>query len=70
MTKYITRKDIARMLECSVDQVRHNEVRWGIIVAKRNLGTERVRYLRDECVKIFKSTGLLDYDDADIMDKI
>lgn len=40
-----SRKDVAKYLECSVDQVRKNEVRWGLRAARRDLNLRCVRYL-------------------------
>lgn len=43
--RLLTRKDVAELMECSVDQVRKNEVRWGLRCARRDLNARCVRYL-------------------------
>lgn len=58
MSKYITRKDLAIILECSVFQVRQNEVRWGIKAVRYDLNVRCVRYLRDACLQILKNRKL------------
>ena len=60
MTKYITRKEIATMLECSVRQVRSNEARWGIASARSDLNARTVRYLRYKATEALRLRGLVD----------
>ena len=55
---FIDRKELARLLECNVTQVRDNESGWGIDVTRRDLNERVVRYLRVECMRILASRGV------------
>ena len=55
---FIDRKELARILECNVTQVRDNELGWGIDVTRRDLNERVVRYLRVECLAILASRGI------------
>lgn len=55
-----TRKDIALLLvDCSPDQVRKNEKRWGIDKARRDLNPRCVRYLSSHVITILRAKGYL-----------
>ena len=56
---FIDRKELARLLECNVTQVRDNESSWGIDVTRRDLNERVVRYLRVECIRILSARGIL-----------
>ena len=43
--RLLTRKDVALLLDCSPEQVRKNEVRWGLRGCRRDLNRRCVRYL-------------------------
>ena len=60
MTKLLlTRKDIAQMLDVSVNQVWLNERRWGLLAARADLNKRCVRYRASIVFEIFKSRGWL-----------
>ena len=40
----LSRKDVAELLDVSVDQVRKNERRWGLNAARRDLNRRCIRY--------------------------
>lgn len=50
----LSRKDVAAMMECSVDQVRKNERRWGLRSARRDLNRRCVRYLATLALEALK----------------
>jgi len=52
--KFLTRKDIAQMLEVTVEQVRENEVRWGLAPHRRDLNGRCVRYLAKEAIEALR----------------
>lgn len=56
--RFIDRKELAQILECSYDQVRKNERAWGIKSARRGLN-RCVRYERTLCLDILRRSGLL-----------
>ena len=60
MTKpLLTRKDIAQMLDVSVNQVWLNEERWGIRVARADLNKRCVRYRADVVLANFRARGFI-----------
>lgn len=56
---FITRKEIAAMLEVSVDTVIRNEERWGIVVFRRNVSPRQVDYHRQGTVAALAQQRLL-----------
>ena len=56
-TRYVTRKDIARMLEVSVNVIYRNETRLGLHIARRDLNERVVRYLSAEVERQLKKRG-------------
>lgn len=51
----LTRKDIARMLvDCSTDQVRKNERKWGLDKARRDMNCRCVRYSSEMALRILR----------------
>lgn len=57
--RFITRKEIAQLLECSPRQVVLNERRWGIARHRADLNPRCVRYHRPAVVAIFEARGML-----------
>jgi len=51
---FITRKEVARLLEISVDQVRKNERRLGLQVVRCDLNARCVRYHATPALLILK----------------
>ena len=58
MKKFLTRKELAQLLEVTVDQVRRNERRWGLHKYRRNLNGRSITY-RIESLLHLKSLSLL-----------
>ena len=56
-TRYLTRKDLARMLEVSVNVIYRNEKRLGLHTARRDLNERVVRYLAVEARRALKRRG-------------
>ena len=56
-TRYLTRKDLARMLEVSVNVIYRNEKRLGLQSARRDLNERVVRYLAVEARRALKQRG-------------
>lgn len=56
---FITRKEIASMLEVSVDTVVRNESRWGIDKHRRNVSPRQVDYHRSATVLVLAQMKLL-----------
>ena len=56
-TRYLTRKDVARMLEVSVNVIYRNEQRLGLHLARRDLNERVVRYLSGEVTRQLKKRG-------------
>lgn len=54
---YITRKEIASLLEASVDVVRKNEKRWGIYACRCDLNERNVRYWRKRTMELLRQCG-------------
>ena len=59
-SKYMSRKEVAILLECTVTQVRDLEGKWGIKTSRRDLSKRQVRYIRSECIAALKAKGLAD----------
>jgi hypothetical protein len=59
MTKYIDRKSLALMLEVSVDQIRKNEEKWGLLPAKQVVTARCVRYVWIIAEKALKERKLM-----------
>ena len=55
----LTRKDIALMLDVSVDAVRKNELAWGLGKARHDLNRRCVRYEGHRTLVILKKKGFL-----------
>lgn len=55
--KWMTRKDVATLLEVSVASVRKGEVRLGLKAFKRSLNARRVEYDRVKVEKHFHEMG-------------
>jgi hypothetical protein len=56
----LTRKDIALLLvDCSPDQVRKNEKRWGLDRARRDLNSRNVRYSAEIALTILRVKGFV-----------
>lgn len=58
----ISRKEIALMIaeDVSAEQVRKNEVRWGLRRARRDLNCRCVRYLRRIALEILRGRGFIE----------
>ena len=59
MTKFVSRKEVALLLEVSVDQVRKNEEKWGLLPAKQMLTPRSVRYVWIIAEKALKDRRLI-----------
>ena len=59
MKKFLNRKDIADLLECTVTQVRKNEKRLGLVEARRDLNPRCVRYLATLALRNLEKRGFL-----------
>lgn len=57
--KWLTRKDIARLLEVSVDSVGNNERRLGLDKARRDLNERVIRYRADIALKELRTRDQL-----------
>ena len=44
MSRFVNRKDLARILEVSVDSIARNEQRLGLDIARRDVNARLVRY--------------------------
>jgi len=60
MSDNLSRKDIARLLDVSVDQVRRNESRWGLKPARRVFNLRFVRYRKGKVIEALRAMGLID----------
>lgn len=60
MSDNLSRKDIARLLDVSVDQVRRNESRWGLKPARRGFNLRFIRYRRARVIEALRAMGLID----------
>ncbi len=56
----LTRKEIAGLLEVSVDQVRKNEGRWGLGPARVDLNARCVRYRCLKALAILEGRGFIE----------
>ena len=56
----LSRKDIAELMDVTPDQVRKNEVRWGLRIARRDLNRRCVRYLACVAMPALKSRGYIE----------
>lgn len=57
MSKFITRKEIAAMLDVTVDVVRKNEAEWGLIEARLDFNKRMIRYQSLMVRRILMSKG-------------
>lgn len=55
----LSRKDLAELMDITPEQVRKNEVRWGLRVARRDLNRRCVRYLAARALPILKASGFI-----------
>jgi hypothetical protein len=60
--KYLTRNDLARMLEISIRAVKSNEVALGIAPARVDMNSRTIRYHADQAIKALKESGNLPKD--------
>ncbi len=58
MSRWLNRKDLAQILDVSVDQVRKNEKAWGLDAARYDLNLRVVRYDKERAELIIKERGL------------
>lgn len=56
---FITRKEIAAILEVSVDTVRRQERAWGIFEFRRQLSARQIDYRRDAAMRALAALRLL-----------
>lgn len=59
MSRYITRQEIAVMVEVTEDVVRRSEQRFGILPHRQKLSRRCVRYLRAPSIAALKKRGLI-----------
>ena len=59
-TVLVDRKELAQLLNVSPDQVRRNEVRWGLSQAKVILNRKTVRYYKRVALLILKRRGFIE----------
>lgn len=59
---YLTRKDVANLLECNTLQVQRNEVNWGIRKARRDLNKRIIRYLASVVIAELLARRLIEPD--------
>lgn len=59
MNDNLSRKDIARLLDVSVDQVRKNERAWGLLPARRALNLRFLRYQRQTVIAALQERGII-----------
>jgi hypothetical protein len=57
--RFINRKEIAQLLEVSIDTVRREEIRWGIAQFRRNVTKRQVDYVRRYTMDALQRRGLL-----------
>lgn len=57
--RYINRKEIAQLLEVSVDTVEREEVRWGLRPFRRNVTPRQVDYVRRYVIETLRARGLI-----------
>ena len=57
--RFINRKEIAQLLEVSIDTVRREETRWGIAQFRRNVTKRQVDYVRRYAIDALQRRGLL-----------
>ena len=55
----ITRKELARLLDCSVDQIRNNEVRWGIRRWRIPFNSRFIRYRKAQTIESLIRFGVI-----------
>ena len=60
MSDNLSRKDIARLLEVSVDKVRRNEAKWGLKAARLGFNLRFIRYRRARAFAALRAMGLID----------
>lgn len=60
MSNYVTRKEIATLLEVSVDVIRKNERRWKLEDCRANLNARLVRYFRGKTMAKLRLLKLID----------
>ncbi len=56
----LTRQEVADLLCVTYDQVRRNEDRWGIRIARRDLNRRCVRYRAFIVLRILKARGFVE----------
>jgi hypothetical protein len=64
MSDNLSRKDIARLLDVSVEQVRANEERWGLRSARRIFNVRFIRYRKKKALDALMALGLIDETDS------
>jgi hypothetical protein len=55
----LSRKDLAELMDITPEQVRKNEVRWGLRIARRDLNRRCVRYLASLALPTLRSLGFI-----------
>jgi len=56
----LSRKDIARMLDVSVDTVRKNEKHWGLRPCMVRFNMRLVRYRKPKVIELLVASGVLE----------